>query len=58
VFGTYDQKGIQWDDDELRVFDFVKQKVESSDGNLAESPQESMKLLKQFQFDRSRWNER
>ena len=59
VFGTYNQMGIQWEDDDMRVFDFVKQKVEAQDGSsMAESPQESMKLLRQFQFERSRWNER
>jgi len=59
VFGSYNQMGIQWDDDEMRVFDFVKQKVESRNGStLAESPQEAMKLLNQFQFERPRWNER
>jgi ATP-binding cassette subfamily F protein uup len=59
VFGSYNQMGIQWDDDEMRVLDFVKQKVESRNGStLAESPQEAMKLLNQFQFQRARWNER
>ena len=51
--------GIQISDENQRVMDFVKQKVEARDGSsMAEAPQEAMKLLKQFQFERQRWNER
>ena len=58
VFGIYDQMGIDMDENQ-RVMDFVKQRVEARDGSsMAEAPQEAMKLLKQFQFDRTRWNER
>eukprot|EP00578_Thalassiosira_sp_NH16_P009879 CAMPEP_0181116778 /NCGR_PEP_ID=MMETSP1071-20121207/22137_1 /TAXON_ID=35127 /ORGANISM="Thalassiosira sp., Strain NH16" /LENGTH=665 /DNA_ID=CAMNT_0023201055 /DNA_START=165 /DNA_END=2161 /DNA_ORIENTATION=- len=58
VFGTYDQMGIPFLDDQS-VLDFVKERVESSSGaSMAEAPQEAMKLLKQFQFPRPRWNER
>jgi ATP-binding cassette subfamily F protein uup len=58
VFGIYDQMGIEMDEDQ-RVMDFVKQRVEARDGSsMAEAPQEAMKLLKQFQFDRTRWQER
>lgn len=58
VFGIYDQMGIQMDENQ-RVMDFVKQRVDARDGStMAEAPQEAMKLLKQFQFDRTRWNER
>lgn len=58
VFGIYDQMGIEMDEDQ-RVMDFVKQRVEARDGStMAEAPQETMQLLKQFQFDRNRWNER
>lgn len=58
VFGIYDQMGIKMDENQ-RVMDFVKQRVEARDGSsMAEAPQEAMKLLKQFQFDRTRWNER
>jgi len=46
-------------DDNQTVLDFVKQKVEARDGSsMAEAPSEAMKLLKQFQFERNRWNER
>jgi ATP-binding cassette subfamily F protein uup len=58
VFGVYDQMGIALDD-EQRVMDFVKQRVLARDGSaLAEAPSEVMKMLKQFQFPKERWNER
>lgn len=62
VFGYYDQMGIEFNDDkkkDQRVLDFVKERVEARDGSvMAEAPQEAMKLLKEFQFQRQRWNER
>jgi len=58
VFGVYDQMGMVFDEDQ-RVMDFVKQRVLARDGStLAEAPSEVMKLLKQFQFPKERWNER
>jgi ATP-binding cassette subfamily F protein uup len=46
-------------DDEQRVMDFVKERVLARDGSaLAEAPSEVMKMLKQFQFPKERWNER
>lgn len=57
VFGIYDQMGIEIDGNK-RVLDFMKERVEARDGSsMAEAPQEAMKLLKRFQFDRNRWNE-
>ena len=59
TFGVYDQMGIPFLDEEQTMLDFVKQRVESGSGaSMAEAPSEAMKLLKQFQFDRQRWNER
>ncbi|KAL7504837.1 hypothetical protein ACHAXN_002377 [Cyclotella atomus] len=59
TFGVYDQMGIPFLDEEQTVLDFVKQRVESgSGGSMAEAPQEAMMLLKEFQFERNRWNER
>lgn len=59
TFGVYDQMGIPFLDEEQTVLDFVKQRVESGSGaSMAEAPLEAMKLLKQFQFERKRWNER
>jgi len=58
VFGSYDQMGMVLDDDQ-RVMDFVQQRVLARDGStMAEAPSEVMKLLKQFQFPKERWNER
>jgi ATP-binding cassette subfamily F protein uup len=46
-------------DGNKRVLEFMKERVEARDGTtMAEAPQEAMKLLKQFNFDRNRWNER
>lgn len=57
-FGVYDQMGIVLDGDE-RVMDFVKQRVLARDGStMAEAPSEVTNLLKQFQFQKERWNER
>ncbi len=57
VFGVYDQMGMVLDDDQ-RVMDFVKQRVLARDGStLAEAPSEVMKMLKQFQFPKEKWND-
>jgi ATP-binding cassette subfamily F protein uup len=41
------------------VIDFMRERVEARGGSaMAEAPQEAMKLLKTFQFERTRWNER
>jgi ATP-binding cassette subfamily F protein uup len=57
VFGVYDQMGMALDDDQ-RVMDFVQQRVLARDGTtMAEAPSEVMKLLKQFQFPKERWND-
>ena len=59
VFGKYDQMGIPFLNEAQSVLDFVKERVESSSGaSMAEAPQEAMRLLKQFEFPRPRWNER
>jgi len=59
VFGIYDQTGLVVEDETQRVLEFVKERVEARDGSsMAEAPQEAMKLLKQFQFERNRWNDR
>jgi ATP-binding cassette subfamily F protein uup len=58
VFGIYDQLGMDFDDGQV-VLDFVKQRVLARDGStMAEAPGEVMKLLKQFQFPKERWNDR
>ena len=58
IFGIYDQMGIEIDGTK-KVLDFMKERVEARDGSvMAEAPQEAMKLLKQFGFERNRWDER
>ena len=59
VFGMYNQLGLTIHDDNIKVLQFVQENVEARDGSsLAEAPQEARNLLTQFQFPRSRWNER
>ena len=59
VFGIYDQMGLKIDNENERVLDFVKERVEAGSGiSMAEAPQEAMRLLKRFEFQRERWNER
>jgi len=59
VFGIYDQTGLVIEDETQRVLQFVQERVEARDGSsMAEAPQEAMKLLKQFLFERNRWNDR
>ena len=60
VFGVYDQMGLEIENANERVLEFVKERVEAgNDGmSMAEAPQEAMKLLKRFEFQRDRWNER
>lgn len=44
---------------DIYLFVCSKERVESSSGaSMAESPAEAMRLLKQFEFPRPRWNER
>jgi ABC-type proline/glycine betaine transport system substrate-binding protein len=49
--------GVVLDDDQ-HVMDFVKQRVLARDGStMTKAPGEVMRLLKQFQFPKERWNE-
>jgi len=63
VFGIYDQMGLVFPKDE-KVLDFVKDRVEAGSASggietsMAETPQEAMRLLKRFNFERDRWDER
>lgn len=59
VFGVYDQMGIPFLDEQQTVLQFITQRVESGPGaTMAEAPGEAMKMLRQFQFPKQRWNER
>ncbi len=57
LFGIYDQQGIEVEDDTQRLLDYVKECVEDSSGDgIAE--EEARRLLRKFEFDKRRWNER
>jgi ATP-binding cassette subfamily F protein uup len=61
VLGAYDQLGLKFDEsvEGQTVMEFVNDKVRSASSDvMAESPDEARRLLKQFEFDRNRWNER
>ena len=56
----YDQLGLKFDPsaESQTVLEFVVDQVQSQDDRaMAETPGEARKLLKQFEFPRSRWNE-
>lgn len=57
LFGIYDQQGIEVEDDTQRLLEYVKECVEDSSGDgIAE--EEARRLLRKFEFDKRRWNER
>jgi hypothetical protein len=61
VFGIYDQMGIALtkEDEDQRLLDYVKDRVMAADGSsMAEAPAEAMRLLKRFEFQASRFQER
>ena len=62
VLGVYDQQGIRIDDPEMTVLQFVMESVQMrNDVSLSEAamaPNEARKLLTQFEFPKTRWNER
>lgn len=60
VLGVYDQLGLNFDPatESQTVMDFVIERAQAYDTlNTRDTPAESRKLLKQFEFPRSRWNE-
>jgi ATP-binding cassette subfamily F protein uup len=60
VLGIYDQLGLKFDPtaESQTVLEFVVDQVQSNDStSLNDTPAEARKLLKQFEFQRSRWNE-
>ncbi|KAL7580256.1 hypothetical protein ACA910_012993 [Epithemia clementina (nom. ined.)] len=61
VMGLYDQKGVEVNDRDQTVLEFVLEAVQSRDEDLAsaaKAPDEARKLLRQFEFPKQRWNER
>jgi ABC transport system ATP-binding/permease protein len=60
VLGVYDQLGLKFDPstESQTVMDFVVDQAQSHEAPSAgDIPAEARKLLKQFEFPRSRWNE-
>lgn len=61
VLGVYDQLGLKFDEsmEQKTVMEYVMDQVRSSQSDaMAENPDEARRLLRQFEFPRSRWNER
>ena len=59
VMGIYDQMGLDIEDEEMTMLQFVVERVQSREGaSMAEAPGEARKLLTRFEFPRLRWNER
>ncbi len=61
VLGCYDQLGLKFDDtaESQTVMEFVLDQIHAQDNSdMGSSPMEARKLLNQFEFSRSRWNER
>ena len=55
----YDQLGLEINDPEQTMLDFVLENVRSRDESiLVEGQDEARRLLQQFEFPRQRWNER
>lgn len=60
VLGVYDQLGLNFDPtaEGQTVLEFVVDQVQANEAtSMGDSPAEARKLLKQFEFERSRWNE-
>ena len=58
VLGVYDQMGLQIDNEEKTMLEFVVEEVNSMEEASSDSSNDARKLLKQFEFPRQRWNER
>lgn len=61
VLGVYDQLGLKFDStaEGQTVLEFVVDQIQLNDATtgMSDTPAEARKLLKQFEFQRSRWNE-
>jgi len=61
VLGVYDQLGLKFDEiaEKQTVLEYVVDQIQGNDAKaMGETPNEARKLLKQFEFPRSRWQER
>jgi ATP-binding cassette subfamily F protein uup len=61
VLGVYDQLGLKFDEtvEQKTLLEYVAEQISATESSaMTENPAEARKLLKQFEFPRSRWNER
>lgn len=61
VLGVYDQLGLNFDTvaESQTVLEYVVDQIHANEmKSMSETPSEARKLLQQFEFPRSRWNER
>lgn len=60
VLGVYDQLGLKFDAraEQQTVLEFVVEQVQRQEVSVEGTPDEARRLLKRFEFDRNRWNER
>lgn len=61
VLGVYDQLGLKFDEtaEQQTVLEYVVDQVQTNDAkSMGETPNEARELLRQFEFPRSRWQER
>eukprot|EP00536_Pseudo-nitzschia_multiseries_P013663 jgi/Psemu1/320503/estExt_fgenesh1_pm.C_5980006 len=61
VLGVYDQLGLKFDEiaEKQTVLEYVVDQIQGTDARgMGETPNEARKLLRQFEFPQSRWQER
>ena len=61
VLGIYDQLGLKFDEvaERQTVLEYVVDQIQNNDANsVGETPNEARELLRQFEFPKSRWQER
>jgi len=61
VLGIYDQLGLMFDEtaEKQTVLEYVVDQIQANDAKfMGETPTEARELLRQFEFPRSRWQER
>ena len=61
VLGVYDQLGLKFDEtaEKQTILEYVVDQIQSNDStSMGETPGEARELLRQFEFPRSRWQER
>ena len=61
VLGVYDQLGLKFDEiaEKQTILEYVVDQIQSNGSkSMGENPSEARALLRQFEFPRSRWQER